>query len=521
MGGNVKYTDFVKAPNQSHDYTEEQILELHKCSTDPLYFIRNYIKIVHQEHGVIPFDMYDYQVELVEKFQNNRFNCVLCARQSGKSVIVAAYILWYACFHDHKNIGVVSNKADSAKGFLSRLKYMYELIPSWLKPGVPGWAATTIEFDNHTKLYTAATSKDSFRGEPMGVLVCDEFAFIEPSYKAEEFWASNYPTISASKESKIILISTPNGLYNKFHEIFTKAENGQNTFIASKFDWRAVPTRDEKWAEEQLKNLGPVKFSQEYGVEFIGSSATIIEGKTLVRLIQGVRSPELLDMGGKFRIWETPQQGCTYVLGVDSAKGVGSDYSVIQVFKILGIKPVSMVQVGVWEDNFTDVYSFSSIVNRMSYYYNNAYIMCENNGEGSVTVNRLWWDFENENLINTGTKNKDLGIRATANTKPSAVLLMKKLVEDGSIILSDKTTIDQLADFQDLGNNKYACVNCNDDCVAALYWAIYILEQDVFDESYEFNKGTEEDEGWGVLGDWADNNMKEDWNWMTKYNLGS
>lgn len=347
---------------------------------------------------------------------------------------------------------------------------------------------------------------------------CDEFAFVE-SHKAEEFWASNYPTVSASKGSKIIIISTPNGLYNKFHEIYSKAEKGENSFIASKYDWTAVPGRDQKWADAQIKDLGPIKFAQEFSCQFIGSSNTIIDGKTLTRLMQGITHPEFIDMGGKLRLWEKPVDGAQYVLGIDTSKGVGSDFSVIQVFRIYGIKPIRMVQVAVWEDNFTDVYHFAAIVNKMSYYFNNAHIMCENNSEGSVIVNRLWWDYENENLINTGTKNKDLGIRATTQTKPQAVLLMKKLVEDGSITIFDKNTIDQLGDFQDLGNNKYACVNCNDDCVTSMYWAIYILEQEIWDEGYEFNKTKEEDEVWGVLGDWADGNMTEDWSWMNKFTL--
>lgn len=265
MGGNIKYDSQVKAPNEIHEYDEDQIKELHKCKYDVKYFIKNYCKIVHQDYGVIPFETYEYQDDLLDTFIHNRFSICLLSRQSGKSTIVAAYALWFACFNSHKNIGIVSNKADSAKNFLSRLKYMYELLPNWIKPGVPGWAQTTVEFDNHTKIYIAATSKDSFRGEPMGLLLADEFAFVEPSWKADEFWASNYPTIAASKDSKIIIISTPNGTFNKFHEIYTKAEKGENTFIAKKYDWTHVPGRDEKWAEEQKKNLGPIKFQQEFG----------------------------------------------------------------------------------------------------------------------------------------------------------------------------------------------------------------------------------------------------------------
>lgn len=104
---------------------------------------------------------------------------------------------------------------------------------------------------------------------------CDEFAFVEPSWKADEFWASNYPTISASKDSKIIIISTPNGLYNKFHEIYSKAEEGKNTFKNIRFDYRSVPGRDEEWAKEQMSNLGKVKFNQEFGCFSVNTEINI------------------------------------------------------------------------------------------------------------------------------------------------------------------------------------------------------------------------------------------------------
>jgi hypothetical protein len=514
MGGNVRYDDYVKAPNLEWEYTPEQVVELNRCKNDVMYFLRNYIKIVSQDSGIINFEPYDYQEELIQGFTDNRFSICMLSRQSGKSTIVAAYALWFACFNSHKNIGIVSNKAEAAKNFLSRLKYMYELLPVWLKPGVPGWAQTTIEFDNHTKLYTAATSKDSFRGEPMGMLICDEFAFVEPSWKADEFWASNYPTISASQNSKIIIISTPNGMYNKFHTIYSDAEEGKNTFKHKRFDYTAVPGRDAAWAAEQLSNLGKIKFNQEFGCEFIGSSATVIDAITIERLMKNRVEPEVLDQKGKFRIWEKPKDGATYCMGVDTAKGTGENFSVIQIFKIHGIAPVHMTQVAVWEDNYTDVYSFASIVNKMSYYYNNSYMMVENNGEGAPVVNRLWWEYENENLINTGGKAKDLGIRATHRTKNMAVLLMKKLIEDGNVEICDPRTIEQLADFQDLGNDRYGGINISDDCVSALYWAIFILEQEVFDETFEFNEENKDEEAWGLLSDIDD--YQEDWGWMTE-----
>jgi len=251
-----------------------------------------------------------------------------------------------------------------------------------------------------------------------------------------------------------------------------------------------------------------------HNCEFIGSSNTVIDSVCIERLFKRRKEPEFLDMLGKFRIWEKPKSGCTYVMGVDTAKGTGENSSVIQILRIDSITPVTMTQVAVWEDNYTDVYSFASIVNRTSYYYNDAHIMCENNGEGAPVVNRLWWEYENENLINTGSKERDLGIRATTKSKTLAVLLMKKILEDKCVEIIDPRTVEQLADFQDVGNGRYAGVNIADDLVSALYWAIFVLEQEVFDESYQFVAEENEDEAWGVLADFGDGAMEEDWSWL-------
>jgi hypothetical protein len=231
-------------------------------------------------------------------------------------------------------------------------------------------------------------------------------------------------------------------------------------------------------------------------------------------MIARTADPIKTDLKGKLRIFESPVSGAEYVLGVDVAKGTGEHFSTIQVLRIDSITPIKMEQVAVFEDHFTDVYTFADILNRLSYYYNNGYMMVENNGEGSPVVNRLWWEYENEGLVNTGAKNKDLGIRATKSTKPRAVLLMKKLIEDNNIKINDERTVMQLTDFIDKGNSRFGGGNIDDDLVSSLYWALYILEMEIFDESYEFSKIDEdEDDAWGVLSD-VDTGIEEDWSWM-------
>ena len=220
-------------------------------------------------------------------------------------------------------------------------------------------------------------------------------------------------------------------------------------------------------------------------------------------------------MEEKLFVYESPVKNCIYILGVDPAKGTGENWSVIQVLKVESTNPIKMKQVAVFSDNFTDVYTFSDIINRLSYYYNNAYIMVESNGEGSAVVNRLWWELENENLINTGVKEKDLGIRATKSRKQKAILLMKKLIEDYSLELVDKETIEQLTSFVE-EKEKFFGKDKPDDRVSALYWACYILEMDILDETYKF-KANKEDDSWGILSDV--NTDTDDWSWLRSSNF--
>jgi len=505
---------FVKRPNSEHEYTPDQIKELQSCSKSCPYFIR-YIKIVNPDEGEVTFEPYEYQWELLEKFQKHRFNVALCSRQSGKTTIVASYVLWYAIFNENKNIGIVSNKEKSAKMILDRIRKSYEALPIWLKPGVTEYSKTFITFDNGSKIQIAATSADAFRGESMNLLCMDEFAFV-PQSQAEEFWMANYPTISASRKAKIVIISTPNGLFNIFHKIWTEATLKKNSFVFTKVSWDRVPGRDQTWADEQRKNLGERQFAQEFAVEFIGSTNTLINPTTLEVILKADTEPLKTDLGGRLRIWEEPKEKAQYVLGVDPAKGTGENYSVIQVLRLDSISPLSMAQVAVFRHNLTDVYEFTDIVHRLAIFYNHAYVMCENNGEGSSVVNRLWWDHEYDGLVNSGGKAKSLGIRATGGakggTKSRACLLLKKLIEDNSLKLVDIRTLMELGSFIS-EDGRFFGQSMNDDLVMALAWAVYLFEMNVLNETFTFAEKDEDEGAWGIL---TDVNMEEaeDWSWL-------
>jgi hypothetical protein len=509
----IRYDDYVKRPNAELEYTPDQIEELIKCRDDIIYFVTNYVKIVTLDFGEKLFEPYDYQLETIKHLNENRFFIGLWARQSGKTTVVAAYALWYAIFHDDKNVGIVSNKESSAKRILDLVKRMYENLPVWLKPGVTEYQKTSVTYDNGTTMIISATTSDAFRGWPMNMVICDEFAFV-PANQAEEFWAANYPTISSSRKSKLIIISTPNGMFNIFHRIWTQALSQDNSFFPFKVIWDQVPGRDQEWAKQEIANLGIMAFNQEYACKFIGSTNTVIHPECLRTLMSMDEPCVFYDLMDRLRVWEKPKEGGEYILGVDPAKGTGENYSAIQILRINSVSPIDLDQVAVFQDNLTDVYEFSNIVNKLSYYYNNAWILCENNGEGAAVITQLWHTLENENLVNSGSKEASLGIRSQKNTKPKAVLLMKKLIEDGSVTLRDRETIEELGSFIE-EKNKFFGKDKPDDLVCALFWGTYLFEMNILDEEFTFKESQmDENDAWGILSDIEDD--IDDWSWLTK-----
>jgi phage terminase large subunit-like protein len=147
------------------EWTQEMVREFVKCSQEPLYFVQNYIKIVHVDHGLIPINLYDYQREIIEKVANNRRTCVVTARQAGKTTTAVAIILHYVLFNEHKTVALLANKGDSAREILDRIKLAYESLPKWLQQGVVEWNKGSVEFENGCKILAGSTSSSSIRGK--------------------------------------------------------------------------------------------------------------------------------------------------------------------------------------------------------------------------------------------------------------------------------------------------------------------------------------------------------------------
>jgi hypothetical protein len=263
----------LKKANTPIEFTQEQILEFVKCKDDPVYFAKNYVKIVTLDHGLQSFQMYPFQEKLVRRFHENRFNICKMPRQTGKSTTVVSFLLHYAVFNDNVNIGILANKAATARELLDRLQTAYENLPKWMQQGIISWNKGSLELENGSKILAASTSASAVRGMSFNILFLDEFAFV-PNHIADSFFASVYPTITSGKQTKVIIVSTPHGM-NHFYRMWHDAEKGKNEYIFTDVHWSEVPGRDEEWKKQTIANTS----EQQFKVEFES-----LEHKTLINI---------------------------------------------------------------------------------------------------------------------------------------------------------------------------------------------------------------------------------------------
>jgi hypothetical protein len=243
----------LKRVGESIEWTPDRVQELAKCMQDPIYFIETYMKIINVDHGLVNFELYDYQKEMVKSYAENRMSIIATARQAGKSTTTCGFILWYILFSKEKTVALLANKGDTAREILGRVQLAYQYLPKWLQQGIVEWNKGSILLENGSRVLAGSTSSDNIRGYTINMLFIDEAAFIEGW---DEFFTSVFPTISSGKSTKIVLVSTPNGL-NHFHKLWVetgmqpdgsiKDEARRNDYNPIKVMWYDVPGRDEEW----------------------------------------------------------------------------------------------------------------------------------------------------------------------------------------------------------------------------------------------------------------------------------
>jgi hypothetical protein len=481
----------LKRQNQAIEFTPDMVAEYVKCSEDPVYFTETYMKIINVDKGLVNFKLYDYQKKMLRSMQENRFNIIATARQAGKSTTTCAFILWYIIFNAEKTVALLANKGDTAREILGRVQLAYQHLPKWLQQGVKEWNKGSFVLENDSRVIAAATSSDAIRGYSINLLFIDEAAFIE---NWDEFFTSVYPTISSGKESKIVLVSTPNGL-NHFYAIWENAEKQRNQYIPIKVMWWDVPGRDEQWQKDTLAamNFDTEKFEQEYCVEFMGSSGTLISGWKLKEMVHQIpiRQKDGLLM------YKAPEQGRSYVCIVDVSRGKGLDYS---AFQIIDVTQMPYVEVCTYRNNMITPIDYTDVIHQIAKMYNRCPVLVEINDIGEQVSHSLHYDFEYDNVLFTESagrsgkritsgfgNNIDKGIRTTKTVKNIGCSILKLLIEQNQLIINDMNTIKELSTFSKKGQSYEAESGNTDDLVMGLVLFAWLSDQQYFKDITNIN----------------------------------
>lgn len=461
----------LKSIGHQHSFTKKQISELLKCKDDPIYFIEEYCQIVTLDKGLQPFKLYDCQKKKVDFIMNNRQTILMEGRQQGKTVTAAACILHYTIFNENKTVAILANKTSAAREVLARYQIMYEGLPIWMQQGVKTWNKGNVDLENGSVVFTSATTSSGIRGKSVNWLYIDEAAII-PNNIADEFFTAVYPTISAGQTTKILLTSTPLG-YNHFWKFWNEAEEGKNGFERMFIPYSEIPGRDEAWADEQLKLLGELKFNQEVLCEFLGSTNTLINGKTLA--VMSAKQPEYSKDG--LDLYEEPKSDHYYVITVDVARGVGGDFS---AFSLIDVTEMPYKLVGKYKHNKISPMLYPSVISKVAKDFNNAYVLVEANDIGQQVLDILHQEEEYENVFTTLTENgkqyltpgfgrsAKLGVTTSKAVKRQGCFAIKSLIEDKKLLVHDADIIGELSVFTEKGQTFQADEGYHDDLAMTL-----------------------------------------------------
>lgn len=489
---------FLKRANEQHEYTADQVLELRRCAEDAEYFIDTYCQIQHAVHGSIPFKLRPYQKRIVNTFANNRLSIALAPRQIGKSWIAGAFLLWFAMFHFEKTVVIASNKNDNAMEMIHRVRFIYERLPHWLKPGLTddGWNKHSCGFDNGSRIISQATSENTGRGLSISLLFLDEFAFVRDSI-AEEFWTSVSPTLATG--GSCIICSTPNGDTNRFAQLWRGANIpspthegvGINEFAPIEIKWDEPPGRDKAFKEAEIAKIGEIRWKQEYECQFLSNDPLLVDTVVLANLTQQVDRIKPIGTAGEIVFYKQPQPNGVYLVGMDAATGSGEDFTAIVVYDFPNLEQIAEFRTNTMS-SVTGYHMLKKLLRIFERVEASVYFSVENNGVGEAIIALYEADEDPpesaEFVSETGQKRK--GMTTSGKTKIQGCLTLKEMIERDSLKIKSKALVAELKNFVRARGSYAAKSSSTDDLVMATVIAVRLLgeissfDQDAYDKLY-------------------------------------
>ncbi len=458
--------------------------EYKKCATNPAYFMKKYCYIQHPTKGKIPFHLYPYQEDAIEKFVSHDRNIILKSRQLGISTLIAGYSLWMILFHNDKNILVVAIDQTTSKNLVTKVRVMFENLPSWLKLRSAEDNKLSLRLVNGSQIKAVASTGTSGRSEALSLVIIDEAAFVD---NAEELWASLQQTLSTGGRG--IILSTPNGTGNFFHKLWTAAEMGQNKFNTIRLPWQVHPERDTVWRKRQDEELGARLAAQECDCDFSTSGNTVIDPTVLGELVKNIKEP-LYQRGfdNNIWVWSAPDYSRDYIVTADVARGDGSDYS---AFHIIDVETMEQVAEYKGQPNTKD---FGNMLVSIATEYNDALLVVENANVGWATIQQvlergyknLYYSYKDSVFDSDAflTKGYDIvnrsdmvaGFTMSHKIRPLAISKMDLYIRERASKIHSKRLVDELMVFIWKNDKAQAQQGYNDDLVLSYAQGMWVRD---------------------------------------------
>ncbi len=485
---------------------DQKITEIIKCRKDPAYFLKTYAKIRHPIRGLIPFELWDFQEDCVHDFVNHSYNLVLKARQLGLSTLIAGYIAWLITFFSNKEVYVIATKGKTATNLIMKVKVMINSLPEWIRPTQTVDQRQNIELSNGSRAQATTTTDDAARSESLSLLIIDEAAFVR---NAGTIWTGAQPTLSTGGDC--IVLSTPNGIGNWFHQQCKMSEEGQKiqvgereeSFNFIKLPWSVHPERDAKWAENMRKKIGDKSFEQEHNLNFEQSGSNVVSLKDLDYYVTHpteheqpdpalrplIREPlEKTYLDKNLWKWYYPDYTRKYMLCADVARGDGGDYSAFHVIDLENYEQVAEYKGKINTD------AYSHLINNTAIEYNNAFVVIENASIGHAVVMKvlelgyqnIYWtirDLTNYNSSNINNfrydvynlpKNAVPGFTTSSRTRPLMIEKMEEDLRNHDFIFHSRRLYNELEVFIYENGKPQAMSGYNDDLVMSLAIGLYV-----------------------------------------------
>jgi len=493
----------VKQAYKKENYTEHQITEIVKSATDPVYFIQEYMWVQHPTKGRVRFHLYDYQVDLIKCYHENRYSINMLGRQMGKSTCAAGYLLWYAMFVPDSTILIAAHKYTGSQEIMQRVRFMYENLPEWIKAGATSYNKGSIDFDNGSRIVSATTTENTGRGMSITLVYLDEFAFVPPRI-AKEFWTALSPTLATG--GKCIITSTPNQDNDQFAQIWNEANKktdafgnpsnvGKNGFASISYIWSDHPDRDEKWGDTERSKIGEERFLREHECIFITADETLVSSMMLT----GMTGIDPINKIGQIRIYDRIMTDNMYVVAWDPSLGTGSDPAAIEIFRL-----PDLVQVAEWQHNKTDVRGqLRMLITILEYLRENGvandqiYWSVENNtlGEAALVAITEYGEERIPGYFISEPGGKRRGFNTTNKSKLAACTKLKYYIESGKMTPKSKNLIQELKTFVAHGASFAAKEGETDDLVMGTILAVRLIEHLMKYDEQTYNKLVERGSG--------------------------